>query len=84
LLGLAGLGVTIGYLRGFRAILTLDDSSQNQTGRSTGNAPTFQEPGLLLLLIALLILACIVTGLFPSLIIEPLQRLTFGLTIPIG
>jgi hypothetical protein len=37
-----------------------------------------------LLLVGLLILACILTGLFPSLIIEPLQRLTFGLTIPIG
>lgn len=84
LLALAGLGVAIGYLRGFRAILTLDDPSQNQPGRSPGSAPTFQEPGLLLLLVGLLILACILTGLFPSLIIEPLQRLTFGLTIPIG
>ncbi len=83
LLGLAGLGVAIGYLRGFRATLLLDKPVQNRTGRPRGSALIFQEPRLLLILIIMLAAACILAGLFPALLIEPLQKLTTGLSIPI-
>ncbi len=83
LLGLAGLGVTIGYLRGFRATLLPDNATRKQTGRSPGTALTFAEPRLLLMMIGLLGIACILLGLFPALLIEPLQQLTLGISIPI-
>lgn len=83
LLVLAGLGVTIGYLRGFRAALLPDKPARSQTERSRRAALKLQEPPLLLIMISLLGIACIWLGLFPSLLIEPLQQLTFGISIPI-
>jgi formate hydrogenlyase subunit 3/multisubunit Na+/H+ antiporter MnhD subunit len=63
---LGGLGVTIGYLRGFYATLF--------PGRSAGRRGTsldLQEPISLAILISMLSLACILLGLVPSLLIEP-------------
>jgi formate hydrogenlyase subunit 3/multisubunit Na+/H+ antiporter MnhD subunit len=83
LLTLAGLGVAIGYLRGFRALL-LSPIAPNKKERSPADAAlTLQEPFLLLIIIALLAAACIVFGLFPSLLIEPIQELSVGIEIPI-
>jgi formate hydrogenlyase subunit 3/multisubunit Na+/H+ antiporter MnhD subunit len=80
ILVLAGLGVTIGYLRGLRAAL-----SAEQTSQAAGpNLPLkFQEPLPLLIIISLLGASCILLGLFPSLLIEPLQTVTTGIILPI-
>lgn len=83
LLVLAGLGVTIGYVRGFRATLLPDETIIEQRERPQRTALQFQEPRLLLVMIGLLAIACIWLGLFPAVIIEPLQRLAIGLSIPI-
>ncbi len=74
LLVLGGLGVAIGYLRGLRAMI------------APGHGParvTFAEPRLLLALISLLIVVSILLGLFPALLIEPLQLLTMTVSGPI-
>jgi multicomponent Na+:H+ antiporter subunit D len=83
LLTLAGLGVAVGYLRGFRALLLSPTAPNKKERPPTGVALAIQEPLLLLIIIALLATACIVFGLFPSLLIEPLQRLSVGIEIPI-
>ncbi len=77
LLVLAGFGVAIGYLRGFRATLLSGPDSKPQTGRMAAFSP--QEPRLLLIMIGLLAIVSLWLGLFPSQLIEPLQR--FGLKI---
>jgi multicomponent Na+:H+ antiporter subunit D len=79
LLILAGLGVSIGYLRGLKALLSF-----NQKERSTRTALTGQEPLLLTVIIVILAGACIVLSIFPSLLIEPLQQLTGDISIPLG
>jgi formate hydrogenlyase subunit 3/multisubunit Na+/H+ antiporter MnhD subunit len=74
LLVLGGLGVAIGYFRGLRAMI------------APGHGParvTFAEPRLLLALISLLIVVSILLGLFPALLIEPLQLLTMTVSVPI-
>jgi formate hydrogenlyase subunit 3/multisubunit Na+/H+ antiporter MnhD subunit len=81
LIVLGGLGVAVGYLRGLRAALC--HPPQNQTGRPAGVALTLQEPPLLLFMIGLLGIICISLGLFPSLLVEPLQQLASGISIPI-
>ena len=84
LLTLAGLGVAIGFIRGFRALL-LDPSTPNQKERpSIGVTLSIQEPLLFIVFIGLLSAACIGLGLFPSQLIEPLQQLSMGISIPIG
>jgi multicomponent Na+:H+ antiporter subunit D len=83
LLVLAGLGVSIGYLRGLRATLYTAEPAKNQKERPRKAALTFQEPSLLLVMIIVLIVVCIGLGLFPSLLIKPLQQLTAGISIPI-
>lgn len=82
LLVVGGLGVSIGYLRGLWAALTPETPATG--GHSGRRGPVLQEPRLLLVLTFLLGLAAILLGLFPSLLIEPLQQWTLSLTIPIG
>jgi len=79
LLVLAGFGVSIGYLRGLRALLSFKKEE-----RPDQAALSIQEPRSLLIIIAILVVICIVLGLFPSLLIEPIQQLSSGLSIPIG
>jgi formate hydrogenlyase subunit 3/multisubunit Na+/H+ antiporter MnhD subunit len=74
LLVLGGLGVAIGYLRGLRAMMG--------SGRGPARS-TFAEPRLLLALISLLTVVSILLGLFPALLIEPLQLLTMTVAVPI-
>jgi multicomponent Na+:H+ antiporter subunit D len=81
LLTLAGLGVAIGYLRGFRSLLLSPTVPNKKERPPAGVALTLQEPLLLLIIIALLAAACIVFGLFPSLLIEPLQKLSMGIQV---
>jgi formate hydrogenlyase subunit 3/multisubunit Na+/H+ antiporter MnhD subunit len=83
LLVLGGLGVAVGYLRGFRATLLPDLTPGGQTGQPAGIAPRLQEPRLLLVIISLLGIGCVLLGLFPSLLIEPLQQLTMEVSIPV-
>ena len=79
LLVLGGLGVAIGYLQGLRATLTPERRLRNgQPARIT-----FAEPPLLLVLISLLIVVSILLGLFPAVLIEPLQLLTLSVPVPI-
>lgn len=73
LLVLAGLGVAIGYLRGLRIALQMD-------GR---NGESIRLPLSISILAGVLILLCIVVGFAPSLLIEPIQRLTLTIAIPI-
>lgn len=77
LLVLGGLGVAIGYLRGLRATL-LDEPN----GASGNASLKFQEPFPLLVIIAVLTSACILVGLFPSLLIEPLQTALLSVNLP--
>lgn len=79
-----GLGVTLGYLRGLRAALSSDaPPPNNKIEPLVGSALTFYEPPLVLFTIGLLGMICIALGLFPSLLIEPLQQLTLGFPPPI-
>jgi formate hydrogenlyase subunit 3/multisubunit Na+/H+ antiporter MnhD subunit len=84
-LALAGLGVAIGYLRGFRAMLLPRFPSKSQNGSADKSRVVFtmQEPLGLFLLMSLLIAAMILVGLFPVVLIQPLQLLTGGISIPI-
>jgi formate hydrogenlyase subunit 3/multisubunit Na+/H+ antiporter MnhD subunit len=85
LLALAGLGVSIGYLRGLRALLSVKEEEQpNQADQSDEITLSIQEPRLLLIIIAILVIVCIVLGAFPSLVIEPIQTLSSEISIPIG
>jgi formate hydrogenlyase subunit 3/multisubunit Na+/H+ antiporter MnhD subunit len=79
LLILAGLGVSIGYVRGLRALLSFKKEE-----RSYQAALFPQEPRFLLVIISILVVGCIILGLFPSLLIEPLQQLSVNISIPIG
>ena len=84
LLALAGLGVAIGYLRGFRAALLprLSPKAMPQPARHRV-VFTLQEPTLLLVLISLLAATTILLGLFPAVLIQPFQILAGGISIPI-
>ncbi len=85
LLALGGLGVALGYLRGFRSTLLPRRFNKNSIKPSIKSTVvfTFQEPPLLLVLIMLLSAATILLGLFPAVLIQPLQALTVGISIPI-
>ncbi|MEW5961087.1 MAG: proton-conducting transporter membrane subunit [Chloroflexota bacterium] len=83
LLALGGLGVAFGYLQGLRAALSLDLPTSHQNGRPIRFVVALQEPPALLFLIGLLGVICLALGLFPSLLIEPLQLLTLGFPAPI-
>ena len=79
LLVLGGLGVVIGYLRGLRAALFLD----HKAGETPYFSLKFQEPRALIGVITILGLICLLLGLFPSLLIEPLQTATINIPFPI-
>ncbi len=79
LLVLGGLGVAIGYLRGLRATLLLDQSGNK---KMTNTSFRFQEPLPLLIIIVVLSVTCILLGFFPSLLIEPLQTAATGISLP--
>ncbi|MBN1995175.1 MAG: hypothetical protein JW953_20970 [Anaerolineae bacterium] len=81
LLALAGLGVAMGYWRGLKFLLP--QPKKRPSKLSSRVALSLQEPVLLLILIGLLASACILLGLFPWLLVEPLQELSRGITIPI-
>jgi formate hydrogenlyase subunit 3 len=76
---LGGLGVAVGYLRGLYATVMPADTRPN--GRPT--RVTITEPRLLLVMISLLIVVSVLLGLFPAVLIEPLQLLTLSVSIPI-
>ena len=75
LLALAGLGVVIGYLRGFRALLP--------TPADKRPGPPFQEPLLIAVFIVVLGGVCLVLGLFPDMLLAPLRELIGGMSLPI-
>lgn len=79
LLIFGGLGVSIGYLRGFRALV----STERQTTQRTVQVFTFQEPAALIVIISVLGLLGLLLGIFPSLLIEPLQAATLNIPFPI-
>ena len=81
LLVLGGLGVAIGYLRGFRATLQSEQLIKNE--RPLKSSISFKEPRLLLVLISLLVVVTLLLGLFPSVLIEPLQSWAMGVPFPI-
>jgi multicomponent Na+:H+ antiporter subunit D len=82
LLVLAGLGVSLGYLRGLRALLSF--KKEVQFGETDQTALSLQEPRLLLIIICMLVAGCIILGLFPSMLLEPLQQFSAQISIPIG
>lgn len=84
LLALAGVGVTIGYLRGGYALLSAadgDHSSRRGRPQKTG-AP--QEPRRLMIIIVMLIVTCLGLGFFPALLIEAVQGWTADIVTPTG
>jgi formate hydrogenlyase subunit 3/multisubunit Na+/H+ antiporter MnhD subunit len=85
LTALGGLGVGIGYLRGFRSALLPGRITRGSAKGAARGAVVFtvQEPLLLLGLILVLSAATILLGLFPAVLIEPLQILASGIAIPI-
>lgn len=80
LLTIAGLGVAIGYLRGFRAALLPPQTVAKNGPRLRF---TLQEPPGALTVISLLLAVTILLGLFPAVLIEPLQILGAGISVPI-
>jgi len=83
LLALGGIGVATGYLRGLWATLTVDATRRKQMERPARFVLTFLEPPPLLFMIGLLGVICISLGLFPALLIEPLQQLILTFPTPI-
>ncbi len=85
LLALAGLGVTIGYLRGVRTTLQPRDPAKNIDPAATKARVVFsvQEPLWLLVMISLLMAATTLLGLFPAVLIQPFRILSAGISIPI-
>ncbi len=84
LLTIAGLGVAVGYLRGFRAALAApDNAGKNGPATRLHLRFTLQEPPGALVLISLLVAVTILVGLFPAVLIEPLQILGAGISVPI-
>jgi formate hydrogenlyase subunit 3/multisubunit Na+/H+ antiporter MnhD subunit len=79
LLLLGGLGVAVGYLRGLH--VTVMPAEVRPNGRPT--RVTMAEPRLLLVMMSLLIVVSVLLGLFPALLVEPLQLLTLSVSIPI-
>lgn len=80
LLTVAGLGVAMGYLRGFRAALLPPVNTSKSEPRLRF---TIQEPSGALVVISLLLVVIILLGLFPAVLIEPLQLFTTGIPVPI-
>jgi len=74
ILALAGLGVALGYLRGLRHALT--PISEKDYLR-------FTEPPALLSLIGFLAMLVLALGIFPGLLIEPIQQMVSGVAFPI-
>ena len=80
LLVLGGFGVAAGYLRGLRAALSTVAVGQTQKrGQSTAN---FKEPLALLILMLGLSFLIILLGIFPALLIEPLDAFVIPLSFP--
>ncbi len=78
LLALAGLGVAVGYLRGLYAMLT----ERLDKPKILSTFDGLQEPFWLLLVISLCLVTSLIWGIFPTLLIDPLQKLTAGLLLP--
>jgi formate hydrogenlyase subunit 3/multisubunit Na+/H+ antiporter MnhD subunit len=78
LLVLAGLGVCVGYLRGLRALL-----ADNIRERPAQTAPSLRQPRILAVMISILIVVCILLGVFPSLLIDPIQQISASIPMPI-
>ncbi len=77
---LAGaLGTTAGFLRGLRALL----KTPAQPVRSNGLSLRFEEPYALLVIIAMLTVITVALGIFPWLVIEPLQAFSVHVAFPI-
>lgn len=73
LLALAGLGVAIGYLRGLRVMLAMPQTGKVQKGWPGGWVDlVLPKPYSLAVIIILLGITCILLGVYPSLLIEPL------------
>ena len=72
------LGVTAGYLRGLYGMLTRPDRKGDIA------APVMQprEPLLLALIMVLLMVAIVVTGIYPAILIDLLEPFISGLTLP--
>ncbi len=80
MLVVSGLGVALGYLRGLRALLTIEPEAR---GRRLNYGVAFTEPYPLLGFIVALISACLLLGLFPELLIEPLRLFSQAIGFPI-
>jgi formate hydrogenlyase subunit 3/multisubunit Na+/H+ antiporter MnhD subunit len=80
LLVAGGLGVSIGYLRGLRAMLTTEPEAR---GRRRNYGVSFTEPYPLMGFMVALIAACLLLGLFPELLIEPLRLFSRSIGFPI-
>jgi formate hydrogenlyase subunit 3/multisubunit Na+/H+ antiporter MnhD subunit len=80
LLILGGLGVTVGFLRGFWASLV---PRKNHTGRHAKTAVVFTEPPALLVMVGFLVVISVALSLFPWLLIQPFQQLFGGIPFPV-
>ncbi len=80
---LAGVGVAIGYLRGFYMLLTEAADEAPQKQRRARSRSTIREPRLLIIMILILSAASIGFGLFPAWLIEAVQRWTVTMLMPI-
>ena len=75
LLVLAGIGISIGYLRAFRALLPQAASQSSLLPQKS--SPRFQEARLLIIIIIVLAGGCLALGIFPNLLIMPLQEINY-------
>ena len=72
---LGGLGVAVGYLRGLWALLGSNRSVERASKPfSTNILRNSQEPRFLMIIIIVVAFICILTGLFPNLLIDPLRK----------
>ncbi|MCB0181135.1 MAG: hypothetical protein KDI62_23120, partial [Anaerolineae bacterium] len=72
---LGGLGVAVGYLRGLWALLGSDRRVERASKPfSTNILRNSQEPRFLMIIIIVVAFICILTGLFPNLLIDPLRK----------
>ena len=82
-LTLAGLGVAVGYLRGLFALLPHPAPDTQKVQWQRKRTSTLHEPSLLVVIITFLSVDCIALGLFPAVLIQPLQTLAAGIFVPI-
>jgi formate hydrogenlyase subunit 3/multisubunit Na+/H+ antiporter MnhD subunit len=81
LLAAGSLGVTVGYLRGLYATLSVAGDGEVPNSNSR-NGVQMREPLLLVVIMVILMISIVVLGIYPTILINLLQPFVTELTLP--